>query len=179
MSRPLGPEKPPRSSPAAGGEEGRTLWQINWNDQEDEPVVTMVDLSKIELSEGDSFNPHVRVDEDTGDLVVFERNAQELEGKLTTSGSIYKKGKKSIDLSSTKSMVGQRYLVRSRSDSDLELYPPSQRRFELCARARWCCLSCRTYAFWKQYWWIPTAIFLAALLYILVVMVIMKTLLSW
>ena len=40
------PAKPPRGSQSSEG--GRTLWQIFWNEEEEEPVVSMVDISHID-----------------------------------------------------------------------------------------------------------------------------------
>ena len=41
--------KPPRGSTSSEG--GRTLWQIFWNEEEEEPVVSMMDISHMDEEE--------------------------------------------------------------------------------------------------------------------------------
>ena len=72
-------------------EGGRTLWQIHWNENEEEPVVSMVDISNIELKDGESFSASAVLDEHRGEIVVFEQNAEELAAKSKDKRSIYKK----------------------------------------------------------------------------------------
>ena len=44
-----GGRKPPRGSTSSEG--GRTLWQIFWNEEEEEPVVSMMDISHMDEEE--------------------------------------------------------------------------------------------------------------------------------
>ena len=44
-----GRRKPPGGSTSSEG--GRTLWQIFWNEEEEEPVVSMMDISHMDEEE--------------------------------------------------------------------------------------------------------------------------------
>ena len=42
---------PPRHRGSTSSERGRTLWQIFWNEEEEEPLVSMVDISNMDEEE--------------------------------------------------------------------------------------------------------------------------------
>ena len=48
---PAGVGPPPRRRGSTSSERGRTLWQIFWNEEEEEPIVSMVDISNMDEEE--------------------------------------------------------------------------------------------------------------------------------
>lgn len=162
----------------------RTLWQIFWSqDQEsdaEDQQMTMVDASIGQRAKSRMDRDQNEIEDESDEEVVYESKGGETypppKPKRTPQKPFNENEWTSMDLGEAqeREFTGRGLLERKDSDTDLMLGAPPKGQW--CARVRWCFVNCRNPVFWRVYWWIPLVILLAIAIYIVVTLVIVKTL---